>query len=88
MFRSPWVRCCGFRSVLTLGTRAFGTDSEPLTGLQWLSVPLVLGIGVSYVWSLPLMVGGLAAVQRFSIGKAILCLVILSFPLILLGAIG
>jgi hypothetical protein len=74
--------------VLTLGTRAFGTDSEPLTGLQWLSVPLLLGIGVSYLWSLPLMVGGLAAVQRFSIGKAILCLVILSVPLLLLGAIG
>jgi len=73
--------------LLTLGMRAFGAGAEPFVGLEWLGALLLIAIGVSYVWTIPLQVGGLAAAQRFSIGKAILYVLILSIPLFLLAAL-
>jgi hypothetical protein len=73
--------------LLTLGTRAFGAGAEPFVGLEWLGALLLIAISVSYFWTIPLQVGGLAAAQRFSIGKAILYVLILSIPLFLLAAL-
>ena len=73
--------------LLTLGMRAFGAGAEPFVGVEWLGVLLLVAISVSFFWSIPLQVGGLAAAQRFSIGKAILYVLILSIPLFLLAAL-
>jgi hypothetical protein len=73
---------------LTIGTRAFATDGGPLVGVEWLSLPLLVAISLSYVWTIPLLVGGLAAAQRFSIARAIAYVVVLSVPLFMLTALG
>jgi hypothetical protein len=70
--------------LLTIGTRAFGADVGDVEGLEWLGVVLMLVVGVASIWSLPLMVGAVAAAQRFSIGKALLSWLILSTPFLLL----
>ena len=74
--------------LLTLATRAFGDGAQPLVGVEWLGVPLMIAVGLSYGWSIPLLIGGLAAAQGFSVAKAILYFVILLVPLLILTAIG
>ena len=74
--------------LLIGGTRVFGSDWAPESGMNWITVPMILGITVSYIWSVPLLVGAIAEVQRFSIGKAILRLIVLLVPTMLLSAIG
>jgi hypothetical protein len=74
--------------LLIGGTRVFGRDWASESGMHWIAVPMILGITVSYIWSVPLLVGAIAEVQRFSIGKAILCLIVLVVPAMLLSAIG
>lgn len=74
--------------LLVGGTRVFGRELGPESGVHWITLPMIVTITASYIWSLPLFVGALAEVQRFSIGKAILCLIILAIPTLLLSAIG
>jgi len=74
--------------LLAFGSRVFHNDLAPQSALPWPAMLMLLGISLSYLWSIPLLVGGLAEVQRFSIGKAILSLIILGIPLVLLSAIG
>ena len=70
--------------LLTIGTRAFSTNVDQFVGLEWLGVALMLVVNIGHVWSVPLMVGAVAAAQRFSIAKAILSWLILSIPFLLL----
>jgi hypothetical protein len=48
----------------------------------------MIAVGLSYGWSIPLLIGGLEAAQGFSVAKAILYFVILLVPLLILTAIG
>jgi Yip1 domain len=73
--------------LLMLGMRAFAAGPEPLAGFELIGAVFLIVIAASYIWSIPLQVGGLAAAQRFSIGKGILYALILSIPVILLTAL-
>ena len=70
--------------LLTLGTGAFAAEADPVTGLEWIGMALLMVVSIGYVWSLPLLIGAVAAAQRFSIAKAILSWLIVSIPLLLL----
>jgi len=74
--------------LLAFGYRAFGTDVSPESGLEWLGMAALLLMTVAYFWSVPLLVATLAEVQRFSFVKAIVSLVILTIPVLLIGALG
>src|SRR5262245_7418738 len=74
--------------MLTLGMRAFAADAQPLAGLEWIGACLLIAVAITNVWTTVLQVGGLAAAQRFSIGKAILCVIVLAIPLVFLAALA
>ena len=74
--------------LLAYGSRAFTADLSPATPAQWAALPALLVLFATNLWSLVLLVATLAEVQRFSIAKAIACLIILSIPVVLIGMLG
>lgn len=69
------------------GWRAFSADLAPRSPAQWIVLPVLLAISAAAIWTLLLQIGGLAEAQRFSIVRAVLSILILSVPLLLLGAL-
>jgi hypothetical protein len=58
-------------------------DAAPQTAAEWAALPFALAGLVTLLWTLVLEVITLAEVQRFSILRAIACLVILLLPALL-----
>ena len=72
----------------TLGSGALAKDVESLVGSEWLGMALLAAIVLINLWSVPLLIGGLSAAQRFSIGKTIVCVAITLIPLVVLRVIS
>ncbi len=73
--------------VAAYGSSAFGPAVPPANGLQLAALLLLLLVPVAAFWSMVLQIGGIAAAQRFSIGRALLTQIILTGPLLLLIAL-
>lgn len=78
---------CGVPPLIAFGGPTT-PDDIPQSPLQWIALLSVLAIALAWAWAFVLEVITLAEVQRFSILRALACIVILLIPVLLLGAIG
>jgi hypothetical protein len=62
------------------GWNAFDPDRLPETAVQWLALCFVVPLAIAPIWTFVLQVAGVAVALRFSVWRALACLLILIIP--------
>jgi hypothetical protein len=74
--------------LTAFGWNAFNPGRSPQTALQWLAFCFFLPLAIAPIWAFVLQIAGVAVALRFSIWRALACLLILVFPAALLGVMS